>query len=138
MTKVVIYTNTNGGVTVVYPTPEFLETHTIEDVLEKDCPSGSIIVDDSALPQGNDAKFFDAWELVESNVIVNLEKAKAQKLREYNEEATIVAQKRQLNSLSGLPNTPDDATWLAMLSSDRQAISLATTTTELAAIVNPK
>jgi hypothetical protein len=136
--QVIVHANENGGVTVTYPSPEFLENNTIEDVLAKDCPNGAFIIDFSALPQGDDDKFFDAWELQGSNVIVNFEKAKAQKLREYNEYAVITAQKRQLNTLSGLPNIPDDATWLAKLASDREAISAATTTTELALIADPK
>lgn len=137
MSQVIIFSNENGNVTVTYPSPEFLATNTIEDVLAKDCPAGAIIVNESDLPQGDDAKFFDAWELVGSNIVINFEKAKAQRLREYNEYALITAQKRQLNTLSGLPNTPDDATWLSKLSSDREAISLATTTSQLAAITDP-
>ncbi len=76
MTQVIIHRNKNGGVTVTYPTPEYLETHTIEDVLIKDCPEGAIIVDNDSLPnEHND--FFNAWELVDGVVSVNLDKAKA-------------------------------------------------------------
>jgi len=84
--QVIIYTNTNGGVSVCVPTGEL----PIEAVLAKDCPAGAIIVDDSILPTDND--FFDAWELNtatkntefftpddldDSIVKVNLDKAKA-------------------------------------------------------------
>ena len=137
MSQVIIFSNENGGVTVTYPSPEFLQTNTIEDVLAKDCPSNAIIVDESTLPQGSDAEFFDAWELVGSNVVVNFEKAKAQKLREYNEYALISAQKRQLNTLSGIANDPDDATWTAKLGSDRDAIAAATTTQDLVNVEKP-
>ena len=75
MAQVIIYTNENGGVSVCTPTPEFLETHTIEDVLAKDCPKGSIIVDQNDLPN-DDGDFFNAWRLVGKVVSVNLNAAK--------------------------------------------------------------
>lgn len=75
MTQVIIYTNERGGVSVTYPTPEFLENNTIEDVLAKDCPDHAIIVDVSVLPE-NDADFFDCWEIVDNSVLVNFDKAK--------------------------------------------------------------
>jgi len=55
--QVIIFSNTNGGVSVCVPTGEL----PIEAVLAKDAPSGAIIVDDSTLPQGDGALFFDAW-----------------------------------------------------------------------------
>ena len=130
MSNVIIYTNSNGNVSVCVPTGEL----PINEVLTKDCPAGAIIVDDSTLPKGADAQFFDAWELNGSTVTVNLAKAKEHKLARYNAEALQEAQKRQLNTLAGLTNTPDDATWSAKLTADRAAISAATTTTELATI----
>jgi hypothetical protein len=75
MTKIIIYTNENGGVSITYPTPEFLETHTIEDVKIKDTPEHSIIIDASELPQNQD-EFFNAWELNGKTVTVNVTKAK--------------------------------------------------------------
>ena len=71
--QVIIFSNTNGGVSVCVPTGEL----PIEQVLSKDAPSGAIIVDDSTLPQGDGALFFDAWELANGSVSVNLDKAKA-------------------------------------------------------------
>jgi hypothetical protein len=73
MTQVIIFSNTNGGVSVTVPTGEI----SIEAVLAKDCPKGAIIVEDSALPQGTDAQFFDAWELVDGKVVVNATKKQA-------------------------------------------------------------
>jgi hypothetical protein len=58
MANVIIFSNTNGGVSVCVPTGEL----PIEAVLAKDCPSGAIIVDDATLPQA-DNDFFDAWEI---------------------------------------------------------------------------
>ena len=129
--QVIIYQNPQGtNVCVCVPTGEL----SIQEVLTKDCPAGAQIVDDSTLPQGADAQFFDAWELKDGVVSVNLETAKEHKLARYNAEAVAEAQKRQLNTLAGLANTPDDATWSVKLTADRAAIAAATTTTELAAI----
>ena len=63
------FTNDNGGVSVCIPTGEL----SIEAVLEKDCPKGAMIVEQSALPTDND--FFDAWELADGVVTVSLTKA---------------------------------------------------------------
>ena len=71
MTQAIIFTNDNGGVSVCIPTGEL----PIEAVQTKDTPKGSIIVNQSDLPnQHND--FFDAWELVDGKVEVSLAKAK--------------------------------------------------------------
>ena len=71
MTQVIIYTNENSGVSVCIPTGELL----IEEVLVKDCPAGAIIVDANSLPTDN--KFFNAWELVDGQVVVNETKKQA-------------------------------------------------------------
>ena len=71
MSQAIIFTNENGGVSVCIPTGEL----PIEAVQLKDTPKGSIIVNQSDLPnQHND--FFDAWELVDGKVTVSLNKAK--------------------------------------------------------------
>ena len=71
MTQAIIYTNELGGVSVCIPTGEI----SIEAVQAKDTPKGSIIVNQSDLPnQYND--FFDGWELVDGKVEVSLAKAK--------------------------------------------------------------
>ena len=137
MTQVIIHANENGGVTMTIPTPQFLEENTIQDVKEKDTPDHSIIVERSSLPQGDDAEFFDAWELNGTTVTVNFSKAQADRLARYNNAALLVAQARQLNAGIGLPNTPDDATWLAKLTADRASIASATTTTQLLAVQLP-
>jgi len=69
MTQAIIFTNSNGGVSVCIPTGEI----SIEAVQAKDTPVGSLIVNTSDLPTDND--FFDAWELVDGVVTVSLAKA---------------------------------------------------------------
>jgi len=71
MTQVIIYTNENGNVSVCVPTGEL----DIQAVKEKDTPEHSIIVDMDSLPNA-DNDFFDAWELQDGVVSVNLSKAK--------------------------------------------------------------
>jgi len=131
MSQVIIYSQ-NGQVAVCTPTGEL----PIEEVLTKDCPEGAIIVDDSNLPQGSDAQFFDAWELNGTTITVNLEKAKAHKLRDFNAAAIKLAQTRQLNTLAGIPNATSDADFSAELTACRVAIASATTTDNLVAITN--
>lgn len=71
MAQVIIFTNDNGGVSVCVPTGEL----DINAVKAKDTPSHSIIVQESELPQA-DNDFFNAWELANGVVTVNLDKAK--------------------------------------------------------------
>jgi len=130
MTQAIIFTNDNGGVSVCIPTGEL----PINEVLAKDCPAGAIIVDNSSLPQGADAQFFDAWELADGQVSVNFEKAKAIKLTQFNAAAVQEAQKRQLNTLAGIDNEVADADFKAKLDSGRASITSATTTADLVAI----
>ena len=130
MSQAIIYQTEAGNVAVCIPTGEL----PINEVLAKDCPAGAQIVDDSVLPQGADAQFFDAWELADGQVSVNFEKAKAIKLAQFNALAVAEAQKRQLNDLAGIANEITDADFKAKLDAGRASISSATTTAELMAI----
>jgi len=133
MGQVIIYTNSNGGVSVCVPTGEL----PIKEVLAKDCPEGAIIVDDSTLPQGADAQFFDAWKLDGTTVTVDFPTAQAHKLAQFNASAVAVAQKRQLNTLAGIENSVSDADFTAELTAGRTAIANAKTTADLIAVANP-
>jgi len=119
MAQVIIFTNDNGGVSVCVPTGEM----DINAVKAKDTPSNSIIVDSADLPQA-DNDFFNAWELADGAVTVNLDKAKEitrNRLRmervpllnaqdvlymravETNADTTaIVAEKQRLREITGL------------------------------------
>ena len=122
MTQAIIFTNSNGGVSVCIPTGEL----PIEQVQAKDTPAGSIIVNTSDLPnQHND--FFDAWELNGSTVTVNKSKAVEitkkrlrferdpllaaqdvlfQRAQEINADTTaIVAEKQRLRDITDLATT---------------------------------
>jgi hypothetical protein len=62
MNKRIIYPNDNGGVSILIPTEEYLETHTIEELAAKDVPAGKPykIVDEEDVP--SDRTFRNAWE----------------------------------------------------------------------------
>jgi hypothetical protein len=129
MAQVIIFTNDNGGVSVCVPTGEL----DIQAVKAKDTPSNSIIVQDSELPSA-DNDFFDAWELSNGTVSVNLTKAKAitktrlrrdrepllaaqdilfQRAQESNADTTaIVAEKTRLRNIT---NGVDTCTTTAQL-----------------------
>ena len=68
--NIIIYMNENGNVSVCAPTGEI----SIEEVLAKDCPDHAIIADSADLPNEHH-DFFNAWELVDGKVTVNLVKA---------------------------------------------------------------
>ena len=62
MTKRIIYPTDNGGVAVIVPSPEYLETYTIEELAAKDVPAGKEykIVNTTDIP--SDRTFRNAWE----------------------------------------------------------------------------
>jgi len=65
MTQRIIYPNDDGGVSILIPTPEYLETHTIEELAVKDVPEGKPykIVSTEDIP--TDRTFREAWEYQE-------------------------------------------------------------------------
>lgn len=131
--QVIIFTNDNGGVSVCVPTGEL----DIQSVKAKDTPSTSIIVQDSELPQA-DNDFFNAWELNNGIVSVNLTKAKAltvarlrierepllatqdvlfQRAQESNADTTaIVAEKNRLRNITNLADSCSTTAELRALS----------------------
>jgi len=120
--QVIIFTNDNGGISVCMPTGE-LDIHAVK---AKDTPSHSIIVDTADLPEA-DNDFFNAWELADGVVTVNLDKAKEitktrlraereplltaqdvlfQRAQEIGADTTaIVAEKTRLRNITGLVDT---------------------------------
>jgi len=57
----IIYPTDDGGVAILIPTPEYLETHTIEELAAKDVPEGKPfkIVDVADIP--TDRHWRNAW-----------------------------------------------------------------------------
>jgi hypothetical protein len=99
MSKLIIFTNNNGGVSVCIPTGEL----PIEEVLTKDCPQGAVIVDDSELPSDN--TYFNAWELVDGKVVVN--EVKKQAIIDAT-QAPILAKQSALVKLAALGLTEEE------------------------------
>ena len=64
MNQRIIYTNDDGGVVILIPTPECLSKYTIEEIAAKDVPAGVSykIIDTADLP--TDRTFRNAWEAV--------------------------------------------------------------------------
>jgi hypothetical protein len=62
MTQRIIYPTDEGGVAIVIPSTEALETMTIEEIAAKDVPAGKSykIVDVADIP--SDRTFRNAWE----------------------------------------------------------------------------
>jgi hypothetical protein len=62
MTQRIIYPTDEGGVAIVIPSPEALETMTIEEIAAKDIPKGKPykIIDTTDVP--TDRTFRNAWE----------------------------------------------------------------------------
>jgi hypothetical protein len=63
MNQRVIYTNDDGGVVILIPTPECLAQYSIEEIAAKDVPAGKPykIVDVADIP--SDRTFRSAWEV---------------------------------------------------------------------------
>jgi ribosomal protein S12 len=63
--KRIIYKNLDNSVSIIIPSPEALQSMTIEQIAEKDVPTGLRykIVDVSEIP--TDRTFRNAWEYVE-------------------------------------------------------------------------
>lgn len=76
MSKRIIYENSNGGVSVIIPSQEYLESHAIEELAQKDVPTGTNykIVDVSEIP--SDRLFRDAWVINGEKVDHDITKAK--------------------------------------------------------------
>ena len=65
----IIYKNENGGVSIITPTDEALSFMTIDEIAQKDVPTGLPykIVEDSEIP--TDRTFRDAWVVDESILV---------------------------------------------------------------------
>lgn len=129
--QVIIFRNDNGGVSTTMPTGEI----SLEAVMEKDIPSGrgARIVNYTDLPTQYD-NFYDAWEMTDTEVTVNLNKAKEitknrlrtertpllqaqdiafqRSLEEGKDTSSIVAEKQRLRDITVLA---DQATTLEQL-----------------------
>lgn len=68
MTKVIIYKNDNGGVSVIHPTQEAIDAYGIEAIAKKDVPSPKKIYD---VPTGvfeTDQETLESYEVMDFRV----------------------------------------------------------------------
>lgn len=68
MTQRIIYKTPEGDLAIISPSSRELETHTIQDIAEKDVPSGLAykIVDEADVP--TDRTFRNAWTIADSDL----------------------------------------------------------------------
>ena len=66
--KRIIYKRTDGGITIIVPTPDALQSMTIEQIAQKDVPTGLKykIVDKSEI--SSDRTFRNAWTIDETEL----------------------------------------------------------------------
>ena len=130
MSQVIIFQNPTGqNVCVCVPTGELA----IESLIGRDAPSHGMIVDDSTLPQGDDAKFFDAWRLV--NNVVSVDSAAALEIatKQLNGLVYSEVQHRSAKAAAGLTNVMADADWSALIATARTNLANAKGTPAVAA-----
>lgn len=132
MSQVIIFTNELGGVSVCTPTGAL----DIETTKAKDTPEHSIIVDTSALPEA-DNDFFNAWELQDGVVSVNIDKAKALTKERLRAERAPLLQAQDVLYMKALEQGQDTAAIVTEKQRLRDITNLAdacTTTAELRAL----
>lgn len=132
MSQVIIFTNEMGGVSICTPTGDL----DIESTKAKDTPEHSIIVDADTLPEA-DNDFFDAWELQDGVVSVNLEKAKSLTKERLRTARTPLLQAQDVLYMKALEQGQDTAAIVAEKQRLRDITNLAdacTTTAELRAL----
>ena len=71
MSKIIIYSQENGNMGVCIPNPKL----DINIVKEKDCPNGIIV--DQSIVENLDKDFFDGYEIVNDEPVINVSKAKS-------------------------------------------------------------
>ena len=64
----IIYKTDEGGVAVIIPTDEALQSHTIQEIAEKDVPAGKPYKIVSADDIPSDRTFRNAWEVDEADL----------------------------------------------------------------------
>ena len=126
--QVIIFENDNGGVATTIPTGEI----TIDAVMEKDVPKGrgARIVNYTDLPIAyND--FYDAWEMTDKSVVVNIDKAKELTKARLRNERTPLLQAQDVAFQRALETGADTTAIVAEKQRLRDITSLADSATTL-------
>lgn len=127
--NVIVWSQDSGILAVCIPSGNV----PIEDVIRNDVPSNVVyrVVDSSVFPVSLDDVFFDSVRLVNDEFVLDIESAKSFVMDRTNDQARVEYRRRSENSAIGIPNDPDDATWLSALNAKRSSITNATTINEL-------
>lgn len=140
MNKMVAY-NDDLGLCLMTPSPRALQTRTIQEIANKDVPSGFsyVVIDVSELPTVRE--FIDCWELNNNIITENLNKAKeiAHQKRRAKRDLLFAPYDKIISAQ--IPNT--DITAIEQARADirvadalvQESIDLATTTEELKTII---
>jgi len=68
MDKRIIYKNTDGTISIIIPTNEALQTMTIEQIANKDVPTGLSYKIVNASEISSDRTFRDAWTIADNEL----------------------------------------------------------------------
>jgi hypothetical protein len=133
MEQIIVFTGLNGNVNLCAPSNEL----PIETVLTKDCPAGAIIFNRNDLPN-DDWDFFNSWELVNSSVVVNFNKAKEQTKERLREERISLLTAQDVLYMQAIEKNQDTSLIVAEKQRLRDLPTLADTCTTLAQLRNLK
>jgi hypothetical protein len=133
MEQIIVFTGLNGNVNLCAPSNEL----PIKTVLTKDCPAGAIIFNRNDLPN-DDWDFFNSWELVNSSVVVNFNKAKEQTKERLREERISLLTAQDVLYMQAIEKNQDTSLIVAEKQRLRDLPTLADTCTTLAQLRNLK
>ena len=105
MNKRIMYTNTEGGISVIIPSPD--SNLTIEQIAAKDVPPNTDykIVDVSEIP--TDREFRSAWEHVQEKIDINFDKAKEITKKRLREERKSLLAQQDVEFLKAIESDSD-------------------------------
>jgi hypothetical protein len=100
-----MYTNTEGGISVIIPSPD--SNLTIEQIAAKDVPPNTDykIVDVSEIP--TDREFRSAWEHVQEKIDINFDKAKEITKKRLREERKSLLAQQDVEFLKAIESDSD-------------------------------
>ena len=125
--RVIVYQNEdNLNPSIVYPAGSSIEE------LIVNYPNG-IIFNKTDLPVYS--KYFNAWRLVNNNIIVDLEACKEVEIDNLNAKYKQMAVERQLNTSIGITNDISDVDFIASLNNKKNLINATTSVEELSNLV---
>lgn len=126
MSKIILFTRPDGGVSVLHPTPETLSKFGTEDeaiahVRSKSVPTDATeikVIDESALPANR--KFRDAWVSGDAEAAVDMAKARVIHMNRIREVRNDELKKEDINFQRALES--EDASAKTSVANKKQAL----------------